>query len=82
MAEKQHLTLDKAKQVIEDYLMFASLSIGRLILVDFSESSSKEIIDFAESLPQELINYSNTLDKLEEKMAKNIDKIQKELKGD
>lgn len=70
MAEQKHLTLDKAKQVIEDYLMFVGLSIGRLIYIDFSIFSSEKIIEFAESLPKELINYSNTLDKLEEKMEK------------
>lgn len=70
MSEKNHLTLDKAKHVIEDYLMFNSIPLGRLLYIDFSKFSSKEIIDFAESLPQEFINYSNTLDAVVERMEK------------
>lgn len=82
MAEKNHLTLAKAKQLIEDYLMFSSLSIGRLIYIDFSSFSSKRIIELAESLPQEFINYSNTLDILEKRMEKNIAEAKKQFKGD
>lgn len=74
MAEKNHLTLSKAKQVIGDYLILSSISLNKPLWIDFSKHSSKEIIEFAESLPQAFINYSNTLDNIVEQMEKEIKK--------
>ncbi len=78
MTGKKHMTLAEAKQVIEDYLMFVGLSIGRLIYIDFSIFSSEKIIKFAESLPQGLINFSKTLDASIEIMEKNIAEAKKQ----
>lgn len=75
--QRNKLTLEKAKQIIEDYLIFCSLSIGRHLWIDFSKHSSKIIIEFAESLPTEFIQYSKTLDVVIEKMEKDIEKYKK-----
>lgn len=76
MAEKRSkLTLDEAKQVIEDLLMFLIIETGRPLWIDFSKYHPKDIIELAESLPEELINYSKTLDASITDMEKRINKI-------
>lgn len=82
MTEKKHITLEKAKQVVEDYIMFLGLYLGRPLWIDFSKHSSEIIIEFAESLPQGFINYSNTLDEVVERMEKNIKKMQNQVTDD
>ena len=77
MKEKKDLTFDEEKQIIEDYLMFTGLALGRPIGTDLSRYSRKEIKEIVESLPQEQVNFSKTLDEVINRMEKNLNKNNK-----